>query len=189
MGRGVLIAGAVLVAGFTIITAATHAASKPPPLRFAAKDVDCGSIMSPAGEYAVALGKGDGLAPERRLVVKGVVVGSDGKPVQGVAVHLFPLGEKGPEGVLGMVDGKLTFANPRGTTDAAGRFTITTGPLWEFTDRVQLGLFVQRAPDRPFDVGVLAVENDAGALGLALSAKKRDFELGSITLAVPPAAP
>lgn len=189
MGRRTLIAGAVLVAGFSIVTAATHAATKPPALRFAAKDVDCGSIMSPAGAYAAALGKGDGLAPERRLVVKGVVVGSDGKPVQGVAVHLFPLGDKGPEGVLGMVDGQLTFANPRGTTDAAGRFTITTGPLWEFTDRVQLGLLVPRAPDRPFDVGVRAVENDAGALGLALSEKKRDFDVGSITLAVPTVAP
>lgn len=177
-----LCAGTVLVASVAGLATEVHAAAK--GLRFAARDIDYGSALSPAGEYAAVLGKPDSFPPERRLVIKGVVVGPDGKPVAGTVVYLFPLDDKGPDLVLGFAGGTVGPGNPKGTTDASGRFTITTGPLWEFTDAALVGLLLHRSPDRPFDLGVLAVENAAGALRLALSEKQRSFDLGPIRLEV-----
>jgi hypothetical protein len=83
-----------------------------------------------------------------------------------------------------MADGVLGVGNPQAVTDADGRFTITAGPLWEYSENAIVGLVVPRAPDRPFDLGVLAVEDAAGALRLSLSAAKPSIDLGTITLEI-----
>jgi hypothetical protein len=174
---------------WTCLAASTtpSTAGSAPALRFSAKDIEPGSIMSPAGDYAAALGDAAKFPPERRLTVRGTVVGKDGKPVPGLLVFLFPLDEKGPSGVLGVVDGKLVFANPRATTDSAGRFSIAAGPLWEFDERAVLGLLVHRAPDRPFDVGVRVVEDAQGTKQVSLDTKQRQIDVGAITLTAPEA--
>ncbi len=152
-------------------------------LQFASRDIDYGSAISPAGAYANALSEPDKFPPEQRLVIKGVVVGKDGKPLPGLVVHLFPLAEKGPELVLGFAAGAVSAGNPKATTDGTGTFTITTGPLWEHSKAVMIGLLVPRSPDRPFDLGVRAVENAAGPLRVSLTGKQRVFDLGAIVLA------
>ena len=153
-------------------------------LKFASRDIDYGSAISPAGAYANALSEPDKFPPEQRLVIKGVVVGKDGKPLPGLVVHLFPLAEKGPELVLGFAAGAVSAGNPKATTDGTGTFTITTGPLWEHSKAVMIGLLVQRSPDRPFDLGVRAVENAAGPLRVSLTGKQRVFDIGAIVLAI-----
>lgn len=158
-------------------------------LQFASRDIDYGSAISPAGAYADALSKPDKFPPDQRLVIKGVVVGKDGKPLAGLVVHLFPLAEKGPELVLGFAAGAVSAGNPKATTDATGTFTLTTGPLWEHSKAVLIGLLVPRSPDRPFDLGVRAVENAAGPLRVSLTGKQRVFDLGAIVLAVSQSVP
>jgi hypothetical protein len=140
--------------------------------------------MSPMGDYSDALAKPESFPQDQRLVVRGVIVGPQAKPVQGVVVRLFPLDEEGPGLILGMVDGGFGIANPSATTDEAGRFALTTGPLWRFSKQVTLGLIHQRSPDRPFDVGVLPFTGADGMLKLALNGEQKEFDLGNVALAV-----
>jgi hypothetical protein len=180
-----LFIAAVVAAGLAGLAAAAQPAASPfAKLRVGNEEVDYGSAMSPIGEYSDALAKPESFPQDQQLVVRGVVVTPQGEPVQGVVVRLFPLEEEGPGLILGMVDGGFGIANPAATTDDAGRFAVTTGPLWRFTDQVVLGLIHPRSPDRPFDVGVLPFTNADGTLELTLDGERREFDLGDVALAV-----
>jgi hypothetical protein len=81
-----------------------------------------------------------------------------------------------------MVDAGFRIANPAAATDDSGRFAVTTGPLWRFTDQVVFGRIHQRSPDRPFDV--LPFTNADGTLKLTLDGARRKFDIGDVVLAV-----
>ena len=150
-------------------------------LRVSGKQVDYAGAFSPADAgYPKALTKASEFPANQQLKITGTMVLADGTPLQGLSVHLFPADEKGPELVLGLVDGGFGYINTRATTDAKGRFTLQTGPLWKHTGKVMIGLVVQRAPDRPFDIGILPVEGPDGPYNLALSEKQLEHDLGKI---------
>jgi|CXWL01.1.fsa_nt_gi hypothetical protein len=150
-------------------------------LRVSGKQVDYAGAFSPADAgYPKALTKAAEFPANQQLKITGMMVLADGTPLPGLSVHLFPVNEKGPELILGLVDGGFGYINTKATTDAAGRFTLLTGPLWKHTDKLMFGLVVQRAPDRPFDIGILPFEGTSGPYSLALSEEQREHDLGKV---------
>ena len=177
----------LLVFSFLCLLGNTESQAEPPAagaLEIGRVSVDYGAAISPAGEYAKALFSPDEYPAEQRVVVSAAVTLENGSPVQELTLYLFPVGEEGPELILAAGDGLLTTGNPKATTDADGRLTFTTGPLWEFANRFTLGLLQQRSPDRPFDLAVLPLATEDVAATFQADTNQRKIDLGTITLIV-----
>ena len=150
-------------------------------------------IMSPVGSWFDVLRPKPGqFGVQETFTVTGTLVREDGKPVPDLTVWFFRLGKDDskpdiPESweadlYLGMEDKKLTFVNPKGKSDAEGRFTISMGPAWKEVKRAILGFVVSVSPDRPFDVHVLPFLEDGKVLEFTPTAEKPNIDIGKIVV-------
>lgn len=150
-------------------------------------------IMSPVGNWFDVLRPKPGqFAVQETFTVTGTLVREDGKPVPGLTVLFFGLRKDDskpdiPESweadlYLGTEDKKLTFVNPKGKSDAEGRFTISMGPAWKEVKRAILGFVVWVSPDRPFDVHVLPFFEDGKVMEFTPTAEKPTVDIGKIVV-------
>lgn len=150
-------------------------------------------ISSPFGSWFDVLRPKPGqFTALETFTVTGTLVREDGKPVPDLTVWFFRLAKDDskpdiPESweadlYLGTEDKKLTFVNPKGKSDATGRFTISMGPAWKEVKRAILGLVVSVSPDRPFDVHVLPFLEDSKVLEFTPTAEKPSLDIGKIVV-------
>lgn len=150
-------------------------------------------IISPFGSWFDVLRPKPGqFTALETFTVTGTLVREDGKPVPDLTVWFFRLGKDDskpdiPESweadlYLGTEDKKLVFVNPKGKSDATGRFTISMGPAWREVKRAILGFVVSVSPDRPFDVHVLPFLEDGKVLEFTPAADKPKLDIGKIVV-------
>ena len=150
-------------------------------------------ILSPFGSWFDVLRPKPGqFTALETFTITGTLVREDGKPVPDLTVWFFMLGKDDsksdiPESweadlYLGTEDKKLTFVNPKGKSDAEGRFTISMGPAWKEVKRAILGFVVSVSPDKPFDVQVLPFLEDGKVLEFTPTAEKPNLDIGKIVV-------
>lgn len=150
-------------------------------------------IISPYGSWFDVLRPKPGqFGVQETFTVTGTLVREDGKPVPDLTVWFFRLGKDDskpdiPESweadlYLGTEDKKLVFVNPKGKSDAEGRFTISMGPAWKEVKRAILGFVVSVSPDRPFDVHILPFLEDGKVMEFTPAAEKPSLDIGKIVV-------
>lgn len=150
-------------------------------------------IMSPFGAWFDVLHPKPGqFSAQETFTVTGRLVREDGKPVADLTVWFFSVTKDDakpdvPESwqadfYLGTEDRKLTFVNPKGKSDADGRFTITMGPAWKEVKRAILGLVITASKDKPFDVHILPILEDGKTLEFTPNAEKPTLDVGKIVV-------